>query len=120
MVVSKLGRRFQQRSGEHVPLAQLWDINEEAPFHYNPGVYSGKITNFLPVKEYTTNVCPGMDWERVAGAGVDNHRMPVFPAGMMVEPFVKQTAAELRECIDKALEPDPAGNDSPSTIDSGR
>jgi phthiocerol/phenolphthiocerol synthesis type-I polyketide synthase E len=120
MVLSKLGRRVHQRSGQHVPLAQLWDINEEAPFHYNPGVYEGRITNFLPVKEYTTNVCPGMDWERVAGAGVDTHRMPVFPAGMMVEPFVKQTAAELRECIDKALESEATGNDRPSTSDSGR
>ena len=75
--------------------------------------------NFLPVKEYAKNVCPGMDWERVAGAGVDTHRMPVFPAGMMVEPFVKQTAAELRECIDRALELEPAGHDNPSTSDSG-
>jgi acyl transferase domain-containing protein/pimeloyl-ACP methyl ester carboxylesterase len=104
MVLSKLGRKFQKRSGQHVPLAQLWDINESAPFYYNPGIYSGQITNFLPVKEYATNLGPGMDWDEVASAGVDTYRMAVYPAGMMVVPFVQQLAGKVQECIYRSLE----------------
>jgi hypothetical protein len=59
------------------------------------------------VKEYASNMYPGMDWEAVAAGGVDTHVLPIYPAGMMVEPFVAQLADELRDCIERALETEP-------------
>jgi phthiocerol/phenolphthiocerol synthesis type-I polyketide synthase E len=104
MLLSKMGSRAQQRGGQNSLVAQLWDTNERAPFHYDPGNYPGRITNFLPVKEYASNKYPGMDWESVAAGGVETHVLPIYPAGMMVEPFVEQTAAQVRDCIDRVLE----------------
>ncbi len=103
MILTQLGRKAQKRSGHSVPLAQLWEINELAPFHYIPLEYPGRITDFRPVKGYAVNSCPEMGWENVAKGGVDTHILPFYPAGMMVEPFVEQLAKELRECIDEAL-----------------
>ena len=44
-----------------------------------------------------------LGWEGLAEGGVDLHKMPVYPAGMLVEPFVEKTAAVLTACIDEAL-----------------
>jgi hypothetical protein len=101
MALSKLGRRAEQRGAQHALVARVWEANERAPFHYVPGVYPGRITSFLPIKEYSANKAPGMDWRDVASGGVETHVLPVYPAGMMVEPFVRRLATELRDCIDR-------------------
>jgi acyl transferase domain-containing protein len=100
------GLGAKQRGGQHSLVAELWAINERAPFHYDPGIYPGRITNFLPLKEYASNKAPSMDWEPVAAGGVDTIRLPAYPAGMMVEPFVRQLGLELRTRIDAALKDD--------------
>ena len=97
--VTKLGRDVQKSNGRFVPLAEIWDINERAPFNYTPGVYPGQITFFQPIKEYAQHKHPGLDWEDVAEGGVDTRIVPAYPAGMMVEPFVEQLGVELKECI---------------------
>jgi phthiocerol/phenolphthiocerol synthesis type-I polyketide synthase E len=104
MILSRMGGGAQQRGGQHSLVAQLWDTNESAPFQYDPGTFPGRFTSFLPVKEYASNTCPGMDWETVAAGGVDTHVLPIYPAGMMVEPFVEDLGKELRACIDRVLE----------------
>jgi acyl transferase domain-containing protein len=106
-LLAMAGRGAKQRGGQHSLVAELWAINERAPFHYDPGVYPGRITNFLPLKEYALNKAPGMDWEAVAAGGVDTVRLPAYPAGMMVEPFVRQLGMELRARIDAALKGNP-------------
>jgi acyl transferase domain-containing protein/thioesterase domain-containing protein len=103
MLLTKLGRKVQKGSGQYVPIAQLWEINELAPFNYVPTDYPGRITDFRPVKGYVVNNGPEMGWNEVAKGGVDTHILPFYPAGMMVEPFVERLADELRECIHKAL-----------------
>jgi thioesterase domain-containing protein len=103
-ILSKLGRGTRESGGQNALVARLWAINERAPFYYDPGVYPGRITNFLPKGEYAMNKGPGLHWEGVASGGVETHVQPAYPAGMMVEPFVEHLAEELNECISKALE----------------
>jgi thioesterase domain-containing protein/aryl carrier-like protein len=106
MLLTNFSRQIRTRSGQFVPLAQLWEINELAPFHYRPTDYLGPISHFRPVKEYAVNSSPGMDWEKVAKGGVETHILPFYPEGMMLEPFVEQLAEELKDCIDRALYPE--------------
>jgi hypothetical protein len=103
-ILSKLGRGTQEYGGQNALVARLWASNERAPFYYDPGVYPGRITNFLPRKEYASNKGPGLHWEGVASGGVETHVQPAYPAGMMVEPFVEHLAEELKDCIGRALE----------------
>jgi thioesterase domain-containing protein/acyl carrier protein len=102
MLLTKLGRKVQKRDSQYVPIAKLWEVNEEAPFHYVPVDYPGQITDFRPVKEYVGNLGPEMGWEKVAKGGVDKHILPFYPAGMMVEPFVEKLADVLGGCIHEA------------------
>ena len=56
------------------------------------------------MKEYAWYQNSDMGWENLAKEGVEDHVLPVYPAGMLVEPFVEKLAAELKACIRKAIE----------------
>lgn len=104
MIAAKLGNQFQTGNGENVLLSNLWDANDLAAAKYVPKVYPGQITLFLPMKEYAQFDDPKFRWDNMAVGGVDTHRLPVYPAGMLVEPFVQLLAEKFKICIDKAIE----------------
>jgi len=101
---SKLGNNGNEQEHQNILLAQVWETNDRAALKYVPSPYSGCITHFRPIKQYTQNDSSDLGWDNIAKEGVDTHIMPVYPAGMMVEPFVQQLAEELKACIDKAIE----------------
>ncbi len=81
-------------------LHRLWEINDRAAMGYVHRYYPGRITHFSPRRPYALFNHPPVRWHRLA-AGIDERRLPVYPAGMLVEPFVKRLAAELRSCIEE-------------------
>jgi thioesterase domain-containing protein/acyl carrier protein len=98
MLSSKLGRK-----SESSLLATIWKVNDDAILDYVPKTYPGVITDFRPVKQYSQYLGPPMDWRALA----DGHEivsLPVYPAAMLVEPFVKDLAQALSESIDHAIE----------------
>ncbi len=44
-----------------------------------------------------------LKWDQLAGGGQETVVLPVYPAGMLVEPFVKHLAHALRRSIDSAI-----------------
>lgn len=80
------------------------ETNDQAAANYRPKVYPGRITQFRPMKEYAWHENTEMAWESLATEGVEVHKLPVYPAGMLVEPFVEMLAAELMACISKAVD----------------
>jgi hypothetical protein len=46
---------------------------------------------------------PDAKWHRLAQAGQQVVVLPVYPAGMLVEPFVKHLAQALRKSMDSAM-----------------
>jgi hypothetical protein len=68
-----------------------------------PDVYPGRITQFLPKKEYAHHIGPELGWNGLAAGGVETHVLQVYPAGMLVEPFVQVTAEKVKDCIERAL-----------------
>jgi phthiocerol/phenolphthiocerol synthesis type-I polyketide synthase E len=111
MIAARLGNKYHLGDGQNLLLYNLWDINDRAAAVYSPTVYPGRITHFLPIKEYALYDHPELDWDEVAGGGVETYRLPVYPAGMLVEPFVQLTAEKLRACIDLALQDIPKQKD---------
>ena len=55
-------------------------------------------------KQYARYDKPELSCDKLVTGGLDIYELPVYPAGMVVEPFVRLLAEELRVCIDKALE----------------
>lgn len=83
-------------------LAQIWEINDRAALNYVARQYSGIITDFRPIKQYPEYEGPEVKWDSLAREGQEIVTLPVYSAGMLLEPFVKDLAAALRKCIDKA------------------
>ena len=103
MLLSRLGRQDEAEDDASLRPGQLWDTNDLAALAYRARPYPGRITHFVPVKEYARHQGALLGWEGLAEGGVDLHKMPVYPDGMLVEPFVEKTAAVLTACIDEAL-----------------
>ncbi|MEM7130727.1 MAG: amino acid adenylation domain-containing protein [Chloroflexota bacterium] len=75
--------------------SQIWEINDEAALLYQPQVFAGTIVHIRPRKEYTQYAKPELGWDTVGLEGVDKSILNVYPAGMLVEPFVSELASEL-------------------------
>ena len=108
IIKSKFGHNFHQGNGQHLYLSQLWETNDRAAANYVPRAYSGRITQFRPIKEYGRYDGPELGWDKLAAGGVEVHELPVYPAGMLVEPFVRLLAEKMKVCIHKALETEPS------------
>jgi thioesterase domain-containing protein/acyl carrier protein len=100
---AKVFNNFHQSNGYNELLHNLWETNDRAVLSYVPKVYPGKITLFSPLKHYARYDTPELCWENMASGGVEIHTLPVFPAGMLMEPFVKTLSAELKTCMAKAV-----------------
>jgi len=101
--LSKISHKSESNNRQHLLLFQLWQINDRAALSYVPGFYQGKISLFLPGKRYTIHDTPEMMWSKMAEE-IEIHELPVYPAGSLVEPFVRILAEKLKACINKALE----------------
>jgi thioesterase domain-containing protein len=84
-------------------LARVWEANDRAAEAYRPSAYPGRVMHFRARKEYSVNRPSEMLWYSIARE-VDTHIMPIYPAGMLIPPFVKQVAQILRAEIHKTLQ----------------
>jgi thioesterase domain-containing protein/acyl carrier protein len=89
-------------AAEAIVLGKIWKANDKACFAYAPKPYGGRITNFRPVKQYSLFDQPAAKWDALAQGGHQVVMLPVYPAGMLNEPFVKHLAVALSKAIDAA------------------
>ena len=82
----------------HTTLAKIWKNNDDAALVYKPSFYKGSITHFRPQQEYAIYSGPQMRFDEVAHE-VETRILPVYPAGMMVPPFVSLLAEEIKNRI---------------------
>ena len=97
---------FERKMGsdsEFSTLAKIWDVNDRAILNYVPKPYPGTVTDFRPMKQYSQYLGEPMDWSRLA----QKHEivtLRVYPAGMLLEPFVQDLARALGGSIKKAIQ----------------
>ncbi|MEZ4703117.1 MAG: condensation domain-containing protein [Rhodothermales bacterium] len=94
------GKRKKAGVVDNSVLARVWAANDRAAETYRPSAYPGRIMHFRACKEYSVNRPSEMLWYSIAKE-VDTHIMPIYPAGMLIPPFVKQLAQILRAEIHK-------------------
>jgi aspartate racemase len=80
--------------------AKVQAINDYAAEHYNPKPYAGELALFKPRFNYKFYPDPKMGWGDLALGGLDIVEVAVNPHSMLLEPYVKVLAAQLRERID--------------------
>jgi len=69
----------------------------------SPNPIPARSQIFAPQKQYRVLNEPGVKWDQLAGGGQEIVVLPVYPAGMLVERFVKHLAHALRRSIDSAI-----------------
>jgi phthiocerol/phenolphthiocerol synthesis type-I polyketide synthase E len=84
-------------------LGKIWTANSRASMEYVPKPYPGVVTDFRPLRQYSVYMQANLKWEKLARGGQRIVQLPVYPAGMMVEPFVKLLAEALKKSIDSAM-----------------
>jgi phthiocerol/phenolphthiocerol synthesis type-I polyketide synthase E len=103
MLLAKFGRKSAGPTSGALALASVWLANDLACWNYHPRPFSGKITDFRPEQQYRLFDRPGLKWEEFARGGHEVVLLPVYPAGMLVEPFVKHLSAALTKAMDSAI-----------------
>ncbi|MGH9489526.1 MAG: thioesterase domain-containing protein [Terriglobales bacterium] len=83
-------------------LAAVWTANDRACAQYRARPYPGRITDFRPRWQYQRYRQPAAHWERLAGSGCEVRTLPVYPATLLVEPYVAETASALRAALEDA------------------
>ena len=103
MVLAKFDKKQRSDGSESLMLANIWKANDQACQHYVPRPYPGTITDFRPVKQYRMLNRPDAKWDHLAQGGQQVVVLPTYPAGMLLEPFVKHLAAALEKSIEEAI-----------------
>jgi thioesterase domain-containing protein len=83
-------------------LARIWNVNDRAILNYVPRPYPGTITDFRPMKQYSQYLGEPMDWAGLAQKH-DVVSLRVYPAGMLLEPFVQELAQALKASIERSV-----------------
>jgi thioesterase domain-containing protein len=99
------GRLLARESGnrpESLVLAEMWQINDRACIVYQAKPYDGVVTDFCPMRQYAKYRPAEGDWSRLA-RDYEVLTLPVYPAGMLLEPFVKHLAEALQVTISRTI-----------------
>jgi hypothetical protein len=69
---------------------------------YVPRPYSGRVAVIRPKGSFWGLDHPSLGWGEVVRDGLEIREIPVYPKGMLIEPFVQMLAAELKVCLENA------------------
>ncbi len=103
MLLSRFKSAPSRENSESMALGQIWRTNDAACMLYTAEPFPGVLTHFRPLKQYRILDKPGAAWEKLALGGQKVVNLQVYPAGMLVEPFVKHLAEALEISMDDAI-----------------
>jgi phthiocerol/phenolphthiocerol synthesis type-I polyketide synthase E len=103
MILANLRKDSPQAASGALALGQVWKANDLACLKYVPQPFPGVVTDFRPLKQYHVYDKPDAKWDRLAQRGQEVVILPVYPAGMLLDPFVKHLALALSKAIDGAM-----------------
>ena len=103
MLLSRFGKRSGDTVSSSLVLGQIWQANDRASWNYMPKRYPGMVMDIRPAKQYRVFSKPDLKWDQLAEGGQEVIVLPVNPAMMLVEPFVKHLAGAMQRSIDAAM-----------------
>jgi non-ribosomal peptide synthetase component F/thioesterase domain-containing protein len=103
MLGGKFGPKGFGSKSESRVLAEMWQINDRACVVYQAQPYDGVVTDFRPMRQYAKYRPAENDWSRLALGGHEILTLPVYPAGMLLEPFVRHLADALKATISRTI-----------------
>ncbi len=94
-VASKFGM------GQSDAVTTVREANDFAQLHYKPQKYDGKVVLLKPVKSYSSEPDINFGWSEYLTGEFKVYNLNLAPRGMLVEPFVEETAQIVSKEIDK-------------------
>ncbi len=88
MLLSKLAGNSEASGSRAVVLGQIWAGNDRASMDYIPKPYPGVVTDFRTTEAVWIYKRNDLKWEDLALGGQKLVQLQVYPAGMLLEPFV--------------------------------
>jgi amino acid adenylation domain-containing protein len=85
------------------PILRVYQANSQATLNYVPQIYPNPITVLrTSVQPSIAHQDSTLGWSKLAGGGVEVHRIPGNHLTMLRKPHVQVLAEQLRVCIEKA------------------
>jgi hypothetical protein len=103
MLLATFNKNSDAASSTALVLGRIWQTNDDACWRYLPKPYAGVVTDFRPSKQYRIFDKPDLKWDQLAQGGQEIVVLPVYPASMLLEPFVKYLAEALATAMDQAM-----------------
>jgi thioesterase domain-containing protein len=100
MFSSLWGRSTAGSTSGGINQAEIWRQHDAQADRYRPQIYPGKLYLFRPKKDYRSYRAKV---ELEAAQGVEIIRLPAYPAGLMVKPYVAELAEMFEQGIREGL-----------------
>lgn len=81
------------------PHVRIKHLNDQAQFDYRPHSYRGRVVVFRTKGAFAGEVDPHLGWSKYVQDGLHIHELPLYPRGMLVEPFCRKLAETLNHCL---------------------
>jgi amino acid adenylation domain-containing protein len=76
--------------------------NDKAVFGYAPKPYTGRVAVIRSKGHFAGLASPSLGWEGVVNEGLEVHEVPVYPRGMLVDPFSRHLGDAVKLCLRSA------------------
>jgi hypothetical protein len=94
-----LGRLNKQNTQHRYPHLILKKANDQASQKYVPGPYEGRVALIQSKGSIAGLGSPSPNWEPYVVGGLEVHELPVYPKGMLIEPFCRSLAQILNQLL---------------------
>jgi Thioesterase domains of type I polyketide synthases or non-ribosomal peptide synthetases len=94
----QLGGAESQHDYPHLRIIQA---NHAAAFTYVPLPYSGRVAVIRPRGYFMGFTDPRYGWDAVVSEGLEIYELPVYPKGMLIDPFCRSLAGTLTALLAK-------------------
>lgn len=95
-------RVMKWRNRDGAPHFDVKKINDQAMMQYVPRRYDGRVVLIRPTGHFWGEGDPVLGWSDVLCGQLDVRVNPAYPKGVMVDPYVKILAQDLKEHLDMA------------------
>jgi len=102
-------RRLGPADGQHdYPHLRIKHANDAAAFSYVPTPYRGRVAVIRPKGYFLGFSDPQYGWDRVVNDNLEIYELPMYPKGMLIEPFCRHLAMTLTTLLaEKTLPAEP-------------
>jgi amino acid adenylation domain-containing protein len=94
-------RLFRVEKGVSYPFLAVGKFNHAAMHTYDPRPYDGRVAVIRPKGDFLGLTSRSLGWSDVVAADhLEIHELPVYPKGILVEPFCRLLAEAMKLCLE--------------------